>query len=48
MSDSKYRPKSRASKLYLTMWECTDLPYGSPVYMSDGLYIWPNGDIDEW
>jgi len=32
-----------ADALYLTYLELTDLDFGEPVYMSDGLFILPDG-----
>jgi hypothetical protein len=32
-----------ADKLYMTYLELSDLDFGEPVYMSDGIFILPDG-----
>jgi hypothetical protein len=32
-----------ADKLYMTYLELSDLDFGEPVYMSDGVFILPDG-----
>jgi hypothetical protein len=32
-----------ADKLYMAMLELSDLDFGEPVYMSDGMFILPDG-----
>ena len=32
-----------ADKLYMTYLELSDLDFGEPIYMSDGIFILPDG-----
>ena len=32
-----------ADKLYMTYLELSDLDFGEPVYMTDGMFILPDG-----
>lgn len=34
-----------ADKLYLKMLELSDLDFGEPVYMGDGMFILPDGTM---
>jgi hypothetical protein len=33
----------KADELYMNMLELTDLDFGEPVYMGDGMFILPDG-----
>ena len=44
MTKKKLTTKT-ADEMYLNLLELTDLPFGDPVYMSDGMYILPDGTI---